>query len=123
MLTATRIHLVLAMLMGLAGVALLAAAAHANGAETVRTAGQMLLFHAPAVIAATAARRGLLLADGPARLALLLLILGVVLFSADLALRGFQGERLFAGAAPAGGFLMLGGWAGLALSALLAKRD
>ncbi|MBA4269782.1 MAG: DUF423 domain-containing protein, partial [Methylobacterium sp.] len=48
-MTAARIHLVLAALMGLAGVALLAAAAHVTGTTNVQTAGQMLLFHAPLV--------------------------------------------------------------------------
>ncbi len=122
LVTATRIHLVLAALMGLAGVALLAAAAHTVSAETVQTAGQMLLFHAPVVIAATATRRAGLMHDLTARIALAVLILGVALFAADLARRGFQTERLFAGAAPAGGFLTLGGWAGLALAALFARR-
>lgn len=122
MITATRIHLSIAMLMGLSGVTLLAAATHSGASDTVQIAGQMLLFHAPAVIAACAARRAELLADLAARLAISLLILGVALFSADLVTRGFHGERLFLGAAPAGGFMMLGGWLGLALAALFAKR-
>lgn len=122
MITATRIHLTIATLMGLAGVTLLAASAHSGASDTVQIAGQLLLFHAPAVIAACAARRAELLADLAARLAISLLILGVALFSADLALRGFHGERLFLGAAPAGGFMMLGGWLGLTLAALFAKR-
>jgi len=123
MITATRIHLTIAMLMGLAGVTLLAAATHTGASDNVQIAGQMLLFHAPAVIAACAARRAELLADMAARLTISLLILGVALFSADLAMRGFQGERLFVGAAPAGGFMMLGGWLGLAFSALFARRS
>lgn len=121
MITATRIHLSLAMLMGLAGVMLLAAGSHTGSPDTVQIAGQMLLFHASAVIAACTARRADLLADWPARLAISLLILGAALFAADLAVRGFHGERLFIGAAPAGGFMMLAGWLGLALSALFAK--
>lgn len=121
-MTATKIHLVLAALFGLAGVALLAAAAHLLSAETAQTAGQMLLFHAPVLIAVTAARRAGLMLDIPARLAVSVLALGVALFSADLARRGFGGARLFEGAAPAGGTLMLAGWLGLALSALFAKR-
>lgn len=122
MITATRIHLTIAALMGLSGVTLLAAGTHAGGSDNVQTAGQMLLFHAPAVIAACTARRAELLADWPARLSISLLILGVALFSADLAMRGFHGERLFLGAAPAGGFMMLGGWLGLVIAALFAKR-
>lgn len=122
MITATRIHLTIAMLMGLFGVTLLAAATHAGAADTLQIAGQMLLFHASAVIGACVARRAGLLADIGARLAISLLILGVALFAADLAMRGFHGARLFMGAAPAGGFMMLGGWLGLAGSALFARR-
>jgi uncharacterized membrane protein YgdD (TMEM256/DUF423 family) len=122
MITATRIHLTIATLMGLSGVTLLAAGTHSGASDNVQIAGQMLLFHAPTVIAACAARRAELLADWPARLAISLLILGVALFSADLSMRGFHGERLFLGAAPAGGFMMLGGWLGLVIAALFAKR-
>jgi uncharacterized membrane protein YgdD (TMEM256/DUF423 family) len=121
-MTAAKIHLTLAALMGLAGVALLAAAAHVTGTTNVQTAGQMLLFHAPVILGATAARKAGLLKDVVARIALSLMILGVALFAADLARRGFGSERLFEGAAPAGGFLMLGGWLVLALSALFAPR-
>ncbi len=121
-MTATRIQLTLAALMGLAGVGLLAAAAHVTGAINVQTAGQMLLFHAPTVMGATAARKAGFLHDGLGRIAISVVILGVALFAADLTRRGFAGEALFPRAAPIGGFLMLGGWVGLTLSALLAKR-
>jgi len=120
---AAKIHLAIGMLMGFAGVALLAAAAHTVSAESVQTAGQMLLFHAPVVIAATAARRAGLLHQIAGRVGLSFLCLGVTLFSVDLARRGFGGARLFAGAAPAGGFLMLGSWLVLAFAALFAPRD
>ena len=121
-MTAAKIHLMLAALMGLAGVALLAAAAHVTGTSNVQTAGQMLMFHAPLVFGATAARKAGLLSDLVARIALSLIILGVALFAVDLAWRGFANEGLFPRAAPAGGFLMLGGWLVLALSALFARR-
>lgn len=121
-MTAAKIHLVLAALMGLAGVALLAAAAHVTGTTNVQTAGQMLLFHAPTVLGATAARRAGLLQDMVARIALSVIILGVALFAADLSRRGFSSEALFPRAAPIGGFLMLGGWLALAVSALVARR-
>lgn len=121
-MTATRIHLVLAALMGLAGVALLAAAAHVTGTTNVQTAGQMLLFHAPTVMGATVARKAGFLHDLLARIAISVVILGVALFAADLSRRGFSSEALFPRAAPIGGFLMLGGWLGLTLAALLAKR-
>ncbi|WP_449254706.1 DUF423 domain-containing protein [Bosea sp. (in: a-proteobacteria)] len=116
-MTAARIHLVLAALMGCAGVALLAAAAHVTGTANVQTAGQILLFHAPLVIAATAARKGGHLRDLPTRIALSAIILGAALFAADLSRRGFAGEALFPRAAPTGGWLMLAGWLGLALAA------
>jgi uncharacterized membrane protein YgdD (TMEM256/DUF423 family) len=121
-MTAAKIHLVLAALMGLAGVALLAAATHRTDTVTVQIAGQMLLFHAPLVFGATAARKAGFLADLVARIALSLIILGVALFAADLSRRGFAGEALFPRAAPIGGFGMLGGWLLLTLSALFARR-
>ena len=121
-MTATKIHLALAALMGLAGVALLAAAAHVTGTGNVQTAGQMLLFHAATIIGASAARKAGLLHDLAARAALSIMILGVALFAADLTRRGFGSEALFPRAAPTGGFLMLGGWLGLALAALFARR-
>ena len=121
-MSAAKIHLTLAALMGLAGVALRAAAAHVTGTANVQIAGQMLLFHASVIFGATAARQGGHLADLAARIALSLIILGAALFAADLARRGFANEGLFPRAAPTGGFMMLGGWLLLALSALFAKR-
>ena len=120
---AATIHLSVACLMGLAGVGLLAAGAHGGVAESVTTAGQMLLFHAPVVIAATAARQVGLLHQIITRIALSLLCLGVSLFAADLARRGFTGQRLFAQAAPTGGFLMMASWLGLSVAALFAPRN
>ncbi|MFA6964172.1 DUF423 domain-containing protein [Bosea sp. (in: a-proteobacteria)] len=121
-MTAAKIHLFLAALMGLSGVALLAAAAHVTGTTNVQTAGQMLMFHAPLVFGATAARKAGFLADLLARIALSLIIAGVALFASDLSRRGFYSEALFPRAAPIGGFAMLGGWLLLALSALFARR-
>ncbi|QEL24480.1 DUF423 domain-containing protein [Bosea sp. F3-2] len=120
-MTATKTHLTFAALMGLAGVALLAAAAHVTGTANVQTAGQMLLFHASVVFGATAARKGGHLHDALARFALSAIIFGAVLFAADLGRRGFANEGLFPRAAPIGGWFMLGGWLGLAVSAVLAK--
>lgn len=121
-MTATRLHLALAALMGFAGVALLAAAAHITGTANVQTAGQMLLFHASVIIGATAARRSGHLHDLLARIALSAIIVGAALFAADLARRGFGGAALFPRAAPTGGWFMLGGWLGLAVAAVTAKR-
>ena len=89
----------------------------------MQTAGQMLLFHASAVMAATAARKAGHLADLPARLALSALVLGAALFAADLARRGFSGAGLFPMAAPTGGWLMLGAGSGLPPPRMAARRD
>lgn len=121
-MTATKLHLAVACLFGVLGIALLAAATHATGAKTTEIAGQMLMFHAPALIAATAARKAGLLHDVVARIALLVLITGVALFAGDLALRGLATTRLFPMASPIGGFAMMGGWLGLAASAIMARR-
>lgn len=121
-MTATRLHLTIACLLGAFGIALLAAATHVSGIKTTEIAGQMLLFHAPAVIAATAARKAGLLHDATARVALTVLIVGLVLFSGDLALRGLSGARLFAMASPLGGTAMMGAWLGIGAAALLARR-
>lgn len=121
-MTATKLHLVIACLFGVAGIALLAAATHATGAKTTEIAGQMLLFHAPALMAATAARKMGLLHDAVARVALAVLIVGLVLFAGDLALRGLGSMRLFAMASPLGGFGLMGGWFGLGIAAVMARR-
>jgi uncharacterized membrane protein YgdD (TMEM256/DUF423 family) len=44
------------------------------------------------------------------------------LFAGDLALRAYAGHRLFPMAAPTGGMVMIGGWALLAVAALVAMR-
>ncbi|MBY0613271.1 MAG: DUF423 domain-containing protein [Beijerinckiaceae bacterium] len=120
-MSASQIHVLIASLMGLSGVALLAAGAHVNAASSVQTAGQFLLFHAPVIMAVTALRKAGLVHDLAASLSLAALILGLVLFSGDLALRGLKGQSLFAYAAPAGGIFTMAGWAGLAVAALLPK--
>lgn len=118
---ATRFLLVVAALFGAAGVALMAAGTHAAGANAA-IAGQMLLFHAPALIAAAAARRLGLVREGLALVALSALAVGVALFAGDLALRAFHGARLFAMAAPIGGGATIVGWLILAAAALIAPR-
>lgn len=101
-------------LLGAAGVALSAAAAHAGGGN-VQTAASFLLMHAPALLAiglvgATARR---LLRVGAA-----VLLLGLVFFAGDLLARHYLGTRLFPMAAPAGGVLLIAGWLIIAASAL-----
>jgi uncharacterized membrane protein YgdD (TMEM256/DUF423 family) len=106
---------VLAALMGAAGVALAAAATHSDGGELARTASLFLILHAAALIGVSAHRAGL----WPS-VAGLALAAGAILFSADLAARGFLGARLFPYAAPIGGSLMILAWLGLAVAFALA---
>jgi len=120
-MTATRLHLVLAGLFGVCGVALLAAGAHLAGSNA-STAGLMLVLHASAVIALTAARRSGLVGNASARVGVSLILVGVALFSADLAVRAFDAGRLFAFAAPIGGSLTIAGWLVVSLAAAI-KRD
>ncbi len=108
--------------MGATGVALWAASSH-GGASTLQIAAQMLLIHAAAIPGVTACRKQNLLHDRLASLAVSALILGVVLFAADLWTRARLGERLFPMAAPLGGSLAIAGWIGVAASALLGRRD
>ena len=114
------ILIALAGLMGAAGVVLLAAGAHAASGAGLDSAGQMLLFHAAAVLAAvTALYQGLLLR--PLGIAAAIgLLAGAALFSGDIAMRAFVGHRLFPMAAPSGGVLLIVSWLGLGLAGILA---
>ena len=114
------ILIALAGLMGAAGVILLAAGAHAAPGAGLDSAGQILLFHAAAVIAAAAALHQGLLLRPLALAATIGLIIGAVLFSGDIALRALAGHRLFPMAAPTGGFVLIASWLGIAVAAVIA---
>jgi uncharacterized membrane protein YgdD (TMEM256/DUF423 family) len=116
-MTASRIHILLAALMGAAAVALWALAAH-RGGPNAATAAQMLLLHAAVVPALTACRKLGLIGDRLASLGASAIILGAVLFSGDIAARAFLGFGLFPMAAPAGGLLLIAGWLLAAVAAL-----
>ncbi len=117
-----RAFIICAGLMGAAGVALAAAAAHQPDAARLAPASQMLLFHAAALLGAAALlQRGSLhgTIGGAAGLGL---VAGAVLFASDLTLRQFAGHGLFPMAAPTGGMTMIGSWLVLALSAIWPGR-
>lgn len=117
-----RIMIALSALMGAAGVVLAALAAHGPGPALLLPASSMLLFHAPAVIAALLlVERGLAQRQTGIAAALGLLV-GAILFSGDLALMQFAGRHLFPMAAPTGGTLMIVSWLVLAVAALLPRR-
>jgi uncharacterized membrane protein YgdD (TMEM256/DUF423 family) len=106
-------------LMGAAGVILLAAGAHAAPGAGLDSAGQMLLFHAAAVVGAAAALHQGLLVRPLGLAATIGLIVGAALFSGDIAMRAFAGFRLFPYAAPTGGFVLIASWLGLAVAAIV----
>ncbi len=103
-----------AALMGAAGVALAALAAHQNGGEFGRTAALFLLLHAAACLAIAAHAR---LAQSRALVVVgFVMAAGASLFAADLASSAFFGARLFPFAAPIGGSTMMLSWLALAIA-------
>lgn len=118
-----RAFVALACLAGLLGVALSAAAAHIPGADSLKTAAQFLLFHAPAILALIAFGAAGLARTGLVRVAAGLLILGLILFCGDLAVRTWLQHALFPMAAPTGGFALMGGWLVGMLGALVPVRS
>lgn len=111
------ILLILAGLMGAAGIMLAAAGAHAAPGAGLESAASMLLFHAVAIMGGAAlAQQGMLWRP----LALVVLaawVVGAVLFSGDIALRAFAGHRLFPMAAPSGGIILILSWLGFVAAA------
>lgn len=112
----------LACLAGLLGVALSAAAAHIPGADSLKTAAQFLLFHAPAILALIGFGTAGLARIGLARTASGLLVLGLILFCGDLSVRTWLQCPLFPMAAPTGGVVLMGGWLVGILCALVPAR-
>lgn len=117
-----RVLTAIAALFGCAGLMLAAAAAHVAPGASLDAAGNMLLFHAPAVIAACCAIAAGLVNRRLGIAAAILLLAGAALFSGDLALRAYAGQRLFPMAAPTGGATMMVGWVLLAIAAFVPKR-
>jgi uncharacterized membrane protein YgdD (TMEM256/DUF423 family) len=120
----TSVLIALAALMGAAGVALSALAAHSAAGSGLEAAAHMLLFHAASVLAGTALIERARLWRPALLVALFAWVAGSVLFSADIALRALAGSRLFAMAAPLGGTALIGAWIALfpaAVGALLRR--
>ena len=114
--------LVVAGLMGAAGVVLAAASAHVAPAAGLGSAAQMLLVHALAVIGATAVLDGGHLWRPLAGIARAGWIVGALLFAGDIALRAFTSHRLFPMAAPAGGTILIASWLAFAAAAAAGRR-
>lgn len=117
-----RFLLFLGALCGLAGVMTAAAAAHVSGDDNLKTAAQFLLFHAPLLAAAPAIVRCGAVHRHIALLALMLVFVGVALFSGQLALGALKNASLFSMAAPTGGSLLMLGWALLGVAGLIPAR-
>ncbi|MEO3386918.1 DUF423 domain-containing protein [Mesorhizobium sp. CAU 1741] len=109
--TTQRLFVLAGGLAGAAGVALSAVAAHAGGGN-IATAASFMLAHAPALLAIGLVGRGRVLAAGGS-----ILLVGLLLFCADLLLRHYVGDRLFPMSAPIGGTAMIAGWLVVAASA------
>ena len=117
-----RILVILAGLMGAAGVALAAASAHQVDATRLAAASTMLLFHATTVLATVALiersiihlRIGVTAAFG--------FVVAAALFAGDLTLRQYAGHSLFPMAAPTGGTLLVVSWLVLAMAAIWPRR-
>lgn len=119
---ADRALIALACLAGGLGVAASAGAAHIAGADSLKTAAQFLLFHAPAILALAGLAAAGLAHPVATRIAAWALLLGLALFSGDLALRALAGRPLFPMAAPSGGILLMLGWTAAAVAALIPVR-
>lgn len=115
----SRILTLIAGLLGAAGVALAAGAAHGGGSvQLLGPAAAMCLVHAPALLALDARRpRPRMFTFASA-----LIGGGTLIFSGDLAMRALEGPSLFRLAAPTGGTLMIVGWVAVALAAFARAR-
>ena len=106
-------------LLGVAGVALAALAAHGGGeANLAASASAMCLAHAPALLALALGNTRL----RTAWLAGLLMIVGTLLFAGDLVTLRFTGSGLFPYAAPTGGWAMMLGWLAVAAGAVFRAK-
>ena len=109
-------------LLGAAGVADAAIAAHVAGGATLERAAEILMVHAAALLglAALVARSG---ERRTLALAAAALACGAALFGIDVTLLTLRGERLFPFAAPIGGSTMISAWLILGLLALAGHTD
>lgn len=113
--------LMLAGLMGAAGIVLAAASAHGTPGSGLDSAGYMLLFHAAAILGGVALLQQGHLGRTVGLVALAGFVLGGALFAGDVASRAWLGSRLFPMAAPTGGVILIAAWLAIALAALLAR--
>jgi uncharacterized membrane protein YgdD (TMEM256/DUF423 family) len=123
----TRALIVVAGIMGAAGIVLAALGAHdaeRAGSDLPRlaTASSMLLFHAPVILAAVLLNDRGLVRRRLAVTATIGFAAGAALFAGDLTMRDLAGRALFPMAAPTGGTILIASWALLALAGLAARQ-
>jgi uncharacterized membrane protein YgdD (TMEM256/DUF423 family) len=118
----SQVLLILAGLIGAAGIALTAAGAHGKPGAGLDSAGYLLLIHAVAVLAGIALLRGGFFYRPLGALSLWGFVAGAALFAADVAARAYAGGKLFPFAAPAGGMILIASWLIVALAALIGSR-
>jgi uncharacterized membrane protein YgdD (TMEM256/DUF423 family) len=116
------ILIVLAGLMGAAGIVLTAASAHGTPGAGLDSAGYLLVIHAVGVIGGVALLQQGLLSRPIGTLALAGFVLGGALFAGDVASRAYLGHRLFPMAAPTGGMILIVSWVVVAVAALFGSR-
>lgn len=113
--------LALAGVVGAAGVALAAVAAHKVQSPSLATASVMLMIHAAAALGIVSL--SMRLGRQKAWLVLAAIMLAAVaLFSGDVTLLTLTGERLFPYAAPTGGTTLILSWLAVAVLALIPGR-
>jgi uncharacterized membrane protein YgdD (TMEM256/DUF423 family) len=112
----------IAAFMGAAGVALAALGVHASGGELASRGAEFLLLHAAAALAIAAHAR--VATDSTRALVVVGFVMeaGASLFSAELVMRAFTGNRLFPFAAPIGGSTMMISWLAIAIVFAAAGR-
>lgn len=111
-----------AALAGVLGVGLSAAAAHLASGPTLDIATRFLLVHAAALVGIMALIASAAVPSSAGRLAGFALILGLALFCGDLTSRALLAAPLAPMAAPAGGIVLITGWALLGVAVLLRRR-
>jgi uncharacterized membrane protein YgdD (TMEM256/DUF423 family) len=116
------ILIVLAGLMGAAGIVLTAASAHGTPGAGLDSAGYLLVIHAVSVIGGIALVQQGLLSRPIGLVAVSGFVLGAALFAGDVAARAYLGHRLFPMAAPTGGMILIVSWLVLAVAAALTAR-
>lgn len=109
-------------MMGAAGVALAAVAAHKPGAAILVSASSMLLFHAPAALMAILLVERQIIHRTFGLVAMFGFVVGAILFSGDLTVLQFFAHSLFPMAAPSGGALLIASWLALAAAAIWPRR-